>query len=181
VGKELEKLGVDFTAHVIGFDISKGSKAEQQLQCLASSTGGRYLDARDADSLSDALRSVAKAAPPAPKVNATQGREWMPNTMLWWEAGTQIEGGGSERDGELGVKDFAKGQTARDCQALCMQHTACGAWVYNPPGSYFIEHPRCDLKGTGGALSEEKTNPGEGWVSGVKPGAKVMFQPAAAN
>lgn len=181
VGKELEKLGVDFTAHVIGFDISKGSKAEQQLQCLASSTGGRYLDARDAGSLSDALRSVAKGAPPAPKVNATQGREWMPNTMLWWEAGTQIEGGGSERDGELGVKDFAKGQTARDCQALCMQHTACGAWVYNPPGSYFIEHPRCDLKGTGGALSEEKTNPGEGWVSGVKPGAKVMFQPAAAN
>lgn len=68
VGKELEKLGVDFTAHVVGFDIDKNPKARAQLQCLASSTGGRYLDAKDAGELSTALREVAQApaAPPPP-------------------------------------------------------------------------------------------------------------------
>lgn len=61
VGTELERLGVNFTAHVIGFDIQ--SEADKvQLQCLAENTGGRYLDARDAGSLSDALSSVTTAA-----------------------------------------------------------------------------------------------------------------------
>lgn len=67
LGKELEAAGVDFTAHVVGFDIQKGSKAHQQLQCLAAITGGRYVDAKDAGELNRALQSVAKApaAPPA--------------------------------------------------------------------------------------------------------------------
>ena len=67
LGKELEAAGVDFTAHVVGFDIKKGSKAHQQLQCLAANTGGRYVDAGDASELNRALQSVAKApaAPPA--------------------------------------------------------------------------------------------------------------------
>ncbi len=176
LGKELEQQGVDFTAHVIGFDIARGSKAEQQLQCLARSTGGRYLDARDAGSLSDALRSVAKAPPPAPAVKTTTGQEWLPDTQLWWEAGTQIEGARHPREHELGVREFTKSQTARDCQALCTAHPACGAWVYNPAGSHFIDHPRCDLKGLGGALTAEQMGAGEGWVSGVKPGSKVMLQ-----
>ena len=67
LGTELEKLGVDFTAHVIGFDIQNGSKAQAQLQCLASATGGRYIDARDAGELNKALGEVAKApATPTP-------------------------------------------------------------------------------------------------------------------
>ena len=66
LGKELEKLGVDFTAHVVGFDIDKNPKAKAQLQCLASSTGGRYLDAKDAGELNNALRQVAQAPAPAP-------------------------------------------------------------------------------------------------------------------
>jgi Mg-chelatase subunit ChlD len=183
VGKELEKLGVDFTAHVIGFDIAKGSKAEQQLQCLASSTGGRYLDARDAGSLSNALRTVASAppSPPPAKVAATEGREWMPNTQLWWEAGTQLEGKPQPGESELGSRPFAKGQTARQCQAQCKANAACGAWVYEPANTYFIDHPRCNLIGTRGALREEKMDPAEGWVAGVKPGAKLMYQPATAN
>ena len=63
LGKELEKLGVDFTAHVVGFDIDKNPKAKAQLQCLASSTGGRYLDAKDAGELNRALQSVASSPP----------------------------------------------------------------------------------------------------------------------
>ncbi len=54
LGKQLEKDGVDFTAHVVGFDIVD-QKTEDQLQCLASSTGGRYLSAASAGELSLAL------------------------------------------------------------------------------------------------------------------------------
>ena len=61
VGKELEAAGVDFTAHVVGFDIQKGSKAHKQLQCLAANTGGRYVDARNAGELNRALQSVASS------------------------------------------------------------------------------------------------------------------------
>lgn len=66
IGQELEKLGIDFTAHVIGFDIKKGSKAQAQLQCLASSTGGRYIDAKDAGELNKALGEVVKTPLPVP-------------------------------------------------------------------------------------------------------------------
>ena len=63
---ELEKLGVGFTVHVIGFDVQR--QDEGGLRCLASTTGGRYLSARDAATLRESLR-VAKAeavAAPAP-------------------------------------------------------------------------------------------------------------------
>ncbi len=54
LGKQLEKAGVDFTAHVVGFDIAD-EKTKAQLQCLAESTGGRYLSASNAAELSIAL------------------------------------------------------------------------------------------------------------------------------
>lgn len=66
LGKELEAAGVDFTAHVVGFDIAKGSKADRQLQCLAANTGGRYLQARNAGELNKALGDVARAVPAKP-------------------------------------------------------------------------------------------------------------------
>jgi len=64
LGKQLEKDGVDFTAHVVGFDIVD-KKTEEQLQCLASSTGGRYLSASNAGELSIALGQTV--APPPVK------------------------------------------------------------------------------------------------------------------
>lgn len=42
VGVELEALGLDFTAHVIRFDIAEGDRA--QLQSLADATSGLYFD-----------------------------------------------------------------------------------------------------------------------------------------
>ncbi|WP_424943154.1 vWA domain-containing protein [Aliiroseovarius crassostreae] len=57
VGAELERLGVNFTAHVIGFDI-RDAADKAQLQCLAENTGGTYVDARDAATLSDAFTQV---------------------------------------------------------------------------------------------------------------------------
>jgi Ca-activated chloride channel family protein len=70
VGAELEALGLDFTAHVIGFDIAEADKA--QLQCLANATGGQYFDAADAGELADAMDGVMQAtAEPAVEMAQT--------------------------------------------------------------------------------------------------------------
>jgi len=168
LGAELETLGVDFTAHVIGFDLPEG-KAREQLQCLAKNTGGEYFEARNAGELSTALGRVTEAAaPPPPAVKTADA--WMPDVQLWPEADTQLQdaGGGTE------MVEFSVEQTAQDCQALCAERANCAAWTYEPTGSYFVEYPRCALKSAGFALRIEKTEPGDGWVSGVKPGVKLI-------
>lgn len=68
LGTELETLGVDFTAHVIGFDVNT---AEDQagLKCLAENTGGKFIPAANAKELNAALQQTAQlqAAEPAPE------------------------------------------------------------------------------------------------------------------
>ncbi|HET9484438.1 MAG TPA: VWA domain-containing protein [Xanthomonadales bacterium] len=72
VGAALEQAGVEFTAHVVGFDVAR--QDEGGLRCLANATGGRYFAAADAAQLRDALQQAGKAAvaapapPPAPPV-----------------------------------------------------------------------------------------------------------------
>ncbi len=61
LGAELESQGFDFTAHVIGFDIREEND-RMQLQCLAQATGGTYVDARDAPTLSTALNDATSGA-----------------------------------------------------------------------------------------------------------------------
>lgn len=53
LGRELEAAGVDFTAHVIGFGLSRDEG--RQVSCLAAETGGRYFDASNAEDLGEAL------------------------------------------------------------------------------------------------------------------------------
>jgi Ca-activated chloride channel family protein len=64
---ELAMSGVDFTVHVIGFDISQEDQA--RLRCLADKTGGLFLAAGSAGALRDALfTTVEKAKEPPPPV-----------------------------------------------------------------------------------------------------------------
>lgn len=65
LGAELERSGVDFTAHVVGFGLSADEGA--QVACLAEETGGQYLDAGDLASLTFALQTTVVSAPPAPE------------------------------------------------------------------------------------------------------------------
>ncbi len=65
LGTALEKSGVDFTAHVIGFDV----QTDQQtgLRCLAKNTGGVFIAANNAEELNEALKQAtdeAEAEPP---------------------------------------------------------------------------------------------------------------------
>jgi len=69
---DLEATGVDFTVHVVGFDLEAEEKA--QLQCLAETTGGRFLSAANASELHDAMETTVElvAAPePEPKPKRT--------------------------------------------------------------------------------------------------------------
>ncbi len=63
VASRLESSGVDFTAHVIGFDIKK-QETREQLRCLAENTGGQFLTADDADSLNSAISLAVQEVTP---------------------------------------------------------------------------------------------------------------------
>jgi Ca-activated chloride channel family protein len=64
----LEKGGIGFTAHVVGFGL--GDEDASALSCLADKTGGQYLSAGNADELGKAFASVStavSAAEPEPQ------------------------------------------------------------------------------------------------------------------
>lgn len=67
LANELEKSGINFTAHVVGFGLS--AQEGRQVACLAENTGGKYIQASNAADLSRALSEtiVAQAPPPEPK------------------------------------------------------------------------------------------------------------------
>ncbi|WP_136253985.1 vWA domain-containing protein [Onishia niordana] len=77
VGRQLEATGVDFTAHVVGFDV-RAKEDQRQLACLAEATGGRFLTAATATELREALKTVSE--PPEPvmvdtRLRATEGED----------------------------------------------------------------------------------------------------------
>lgn len=57
LARTLEENGLDFTVHVIGFDVTEEER--QGLVCIANETGGEFLTADTADELNDALTQVA--------------------------------------------------------------------------------------------------------------------------
>ncbi len=89
LGAELEATGVDFTAHVVGFDVENDPEAKAQLQCLADNTGGRFLSADNASELSEALIEIS--APPEPEyydieINARveNNGPYITEGIIWW-------------------------------------------------------------------------------------------------
>lgn len=87
--KKLKELGVDFTAHVIAFDLTP--EETEQLRCVAEATGGKFFPASDAASLKDALKLAVSAAAsktaPAPE-DAREVEMTAPETAV---AGSEIE------------------------------------------------------------------------------------------
>lgn len=53
---ELERLGIDFTAHVVGFGLTE--EEGRTVACLAENTGGSYIQASDAAGLDQALQET---------------------------------------------------------------------------------------------------------------------------
>ena len=70
VATELKQSGVDFTAHVIGFDVTD-EKGLSQLQCIAKNTGGEFHSAKDASGLKAALKTAVKKVEAKPEAKPT--------------------------------------------------------------------------------------------------------------
>jgi Ca-activated chloride channel homolog len=88
LGKALEAAGVDFTTHVVGFDVAKSKQAG--LRCLAKNTGGSFFAAKDAGELHKALTGVLqqtkKVSGPNLKFRAVLkegGKPLRRETLLW--------------------------------------------------------------------------------------------------
>lgn len=69
LAKSLEENGLDFTVHVIGFDVTEEER--KSLSCIAEETGGEFLSADNAEELSDALSQVAAVSPAAQQMPST--------------------------------------------------------------------------------------------------------------
>ncbi len=151
VGAELEASGVEFTAHVIGFDLEENPEARKQLQCLARTTGGRYLDARDATELNQAMASVAAAAAaaeppveePVPECGEfASGEPWMPG-MSTWPSGGMASDAPEDRRKAFEPVELAEAAQPQACRALCDGDALCSSWFFEPVGSNFRTKPMC--------------------------------------
>ena len=63
---ELERSGVDFTAHVVGFGLADAQE-EASISCIAERTGGRFISAQNAGELEEALGTVSSEVARAPE------------------------------------------------------------------------------------------------------------------
>lgn len=183
VGAELEAAGVDFTAHVIGFDLGSNARAREQLQCLARATGGRYLDARDARELRGAMKSVA-ATPPAPAEPRECGRfvaaEPYLDGMATWPTGGTATDLAMDRREDFPPVELAPAAQPQECRALCEADAQCSAWWFEPVGSNFREQPACFRWDASVALSPPQ--PGHpGSAMGVKPGVRQIVLKAGED
>jgi len=166
LASELEAAGVDFTTHVIGFDINKADSAK--LSCLATNTGGQFISASNAVELNKAIsktvktvqakvvKKVVKAIPkPTPVPKGPQGIKVIPvacetcteplQTDVFWylyEAKQDMDGNRKE----LG----------RDGSATALFKTAAGKYfIY---GAYGYAAKGVEVAVKPGTLSTVKVN-----------------------
>jgi Ca-activated chloride channel family protein len=160
LGKELKEKGVDFTAHVIGFDVKKAE--EGGLRCLAKNTGGLYAPASDAGSLKKALETTVvevkkKAAAPIPvKVKNEEGVKLV---ALYNE-------GGREFKGQINWYIFEpKADASGKRKQVAHQHRGMSGHVFRnlPPGKYVVVAELSDARYINREF-EITVSPGEGAI-----------------
>lgn len=178
---ELEASGVDFTAHVIGFGLTRDEGAA--VACIAENTGGRYLQASDAEALTEALAQTVGGAetppaqaPPEPEPPEESrhfpGAVWMPGFSI----GPTGRSFGPDSP-DPAAFDFPGEGSPEACQALCEADGACGSWRYEPVGSFFVDHARCFAFRPGTEFRPDVHPLADGFVSGVKPGVVGLTTP----
>ena len=151
LGRELEAAGIDFTVHVVGFDLPEG-KARAQLQCLAKSTGGRYVEARDAAALNKALGQIAQAPPVPAKPKPIENLKPPKGCRLYAEDNYK---GDSVMLGEHGYdNEMPKGWDNRVRSLKCS--TRSGLYLYNDmnrEGDYIMTGDGAEMTGLGAVAS----------------------------
>jgi Ca-activated chloride channel homolog len=139
---ELERNGVDFTVHVVGFGLSE--EEGRQVACLAENTGGRYFSAADASGLADALtETIAETETPAPAPAPEPGPapepspapppDYLLEAVVYLAEGIPYEG-------EIGVWwELGKLGGAADEPPVLSTSTLSNVLTQNPePGTYVV-------------------------------------------
>ena len=110
LGRELEATGIDFTAHVIGFGLTRDEG--KQVACLADETGGRYFSADTAEELGKAMEETV-TAPKEEEVEeaAIESAEATVSTVASVPIGTVFE---IEWTGPAGKEDYIDVMAAGD-------------------------------------------------------------------
>ncbi len=131
VASALEQAGVDFTAHVIGFDVTEENE-QAQLRCIAENTGGQFISAKNAESLAAALQTTVVEAPVATEANL-----FLRATEL--KGGVLIEGG----------LDWTVTPSAGEGDAVISETGAGSLEATVPAGTYDVSvvRPSDGLKG----------------------------------
>ncbi len=138
VAAVLERNGVDFTAHVIGFDVTEENDMAQ-LRCIAENTGGKFVSASNAGELAAALRNTVTAEP-----------KTLTTTKVHLQA-TELEGG-------LVIEQGLNWSVIPNIGAETVTRKNAGAVDIDvEPGSYDIEVVR-PSDGLKGSLSGVKIN-----------------------
>jgi hypothetical protein len=77
VAKDLKRRGINFKAHVIGFDIHNQG-TQNQLSCISKELGGNYYSANTSSQLEEALKKATKSSGTSKKSNRSQGTKSLP-------------------------------------------------------------------------------------------------------
>jgi Ca-activated chloride channel family protein len=103
LGRQLKQQGINFKAHVIGFNLRRGEDAG--LRCLAENTGGLYVEAKDAPALKQALEvTVKETVAPAPKPTPVAQPKPAPVKVTpGLKIRAMVKEGGPEWTGQLGI------------------------------------------------------------------------------
>lgn len=115
----LEEVGIDFTAHVVGFDVGSDPDALAQMQCIAAETGGDFLTADNASELGAALTAVVQEPEPIVTLLTLEARlgdtsgPLIEDTILW-----SVDGAFESEQGNPYTTDIVEGT-----------YTVSGYWV----------------------------------------------------
>ena len=127
--RALAQSGIDFTTHVIGFDVKGEAEALLQMQCIAEETGGRFLTADSAQELTEALQQVV-AAPVAGTFTFTAHIGDAGDRPVWdWQSSAQAL--------PL-VPDVVRWDISGSDQGLVQQGTGNPFTVELPFGEYVV-------------------------------------------
>ena len=136
VGAALEAAGVNFTAHVVGFDVND-AETKAQLACLAENTGGQFISAANAAELTAALTTtVVQATPPEPPKQPKPAAVTLRATEL--AGGVEIDSGLTWR-----VQQAGGGDIVFDTSDVGTTETTVPAGVYD----IFVARPASEQTG----------------------------------
>ncbi len=174
---QLRADGFSFDRPVASNDTAEGRALNRRVELTAADINRMELGfGGPADVEPEGCGETAPAevadAPDVPDWSGAGGQEWLPFS----EFSATAMGGGT---GWEGVSiDMAPGSRPEACRALCLAEDRCGAYGFQPAGSYFIEHPRCNMIGYGSEMTLTRSNSygddGTFFATGLKPDARLL-------